>query len=269
MPLPIIQPSSQPTPQTLLRLFRQTELNWARHLAQEQVLDMGTALFNPELPDVPGANFIMDAIVPQATPPADALAQAAAFYQDKATRLRGIIPNSSVDTAILRRSLASAGWRAHPRQVLRLSRRPAASLLPTPGTIRIIPTRASFRHARQLAEQFTAGDQQQTEAALLHLDDPHVDALLALRDGQAVAGISVLAMGDVGRIDQLYVAEPFRRQGLGRLMLSRALEICARALFKHVLVSCPPEAFAAQPLLAGVGFEPVGAMEEYLAPGRV
>ena len=45
---------------------------------------------------------------------------------------------------------------------------------------------------------------------------------------------------DLGRIEPLYVAESSRRQGLGRTMMSRALEICARSLFKHVFLSCMP-----------------------------
>src|SRR5437868_1200597 len=83
------------------------------------------------------------------------------------------------------------------------------------------------------------------DASLLHLDDPHYDALLALKDGAAVASIGVLAVGEIGRIDEVYVAEQHRRQGLGRVMMNRVLEICARSLFKHVLLSCGADNVAA------------------------
>src|SRR5438067_1819420 len=79
------------------------------------------------------------------------------------------------------------------------------------------------------------------EAAMAHLDDPHYDALLALKDGQAVAKVGVLAVGEIGRIEPMFVAESSRRQGIGRAMMLRALEICARSLFKHVFLSCMPD----------------------------
>jgi GNAT superfamily N-acetyltransferase len=268
MPLPILQSNNQATPETLVRLFHQTELNWARHLAEEQVLDLGIALFNPELSSVARANLILNASVPEGTPPSVAIAAAAAFYPEKGACLSAIIPSPSVAagaTQLLVDHLTACGWSAEPRNIFRLARRPAASPLQMLSGIKIIPARASFRHARQLAQEMAAGDSQYVDAMLLHLDDPHVDALLALRDGHAVGTIAVLAMGEVGRIDQFFVAERHRREGLGKLILSRALEICARALFKHILLSVSIDEGAAHALFGQFGFERIGRIELYRA----
>jgi ribosomal protein S18 acetylase RimI-like enzyme len=270
MSLPILETGTQVTTQTLVRLFHQTQLNWSRHLAEEQLLDLGIALFNPELPQVIDANLIMDAVLPGGIGPADAIAAAGEFYRERGSRLSGLIlspaANPHPSPEPLKTHLEASGWSSESREILRLNRRPAASAIAIPAGTKIIPARASFRHARRLAEETTAGNTQQTDAALLHLDDPHVDALLALQDGQAVAGVSVLAMGEVGRIDQLYVSEGHRREGLGKLMLSRALEICARGLFKHVLLSTSPAETAAQALFKDFGFEPIGKIELYRTP---
>jgi ribosomal protein S18 acetylase RimI-like enzyme len=270
MPLPILQVTTplatQATPQTLVRLFHQTQLHWSRHLAEEQLLDLGTALFNPQLSRVTEANILMDAAVAPGTDPADAIATAEVFYQEKGSHLRALIPNPSVSSDTLKQRLLTLGWSADSRDIFKLGRQPAASPLLIPPGSKIIPARASFRHARQLAEEMTGGDAQQADAALLHLDDPHVDALLALRDGQGVAGVAVLAMGEIGRIDQLYVTQRYRRQGLGKLMLSRALEICARALFKHVLLSTSSSEVAAQAIFKDFGFEPIGVIDQYRMP---
>jgi ribosomal protein S18 acetylase RimI-like enzyme len=263
MSLPILQATSQPTPATLVRLFHQTEIQWTRHLAEEQVIDLGTAFFNPAFPQLVAANLILDASVPATVPPVGAMEAAREFYRQQGVDLLGLIPAPSTQSDALEVHLATAGLFLHRRNILRLTRRPAASPLSMPGGVKIIPARASFRHARELALEMSAGNSQHADAILLHLDDPHVDALLALRDGAAAASISVLAMGEVGRIDQLFVSPRFRRQGLGRLMLSRALEICARALFKHVLLSVSAEEFAAQSLFAQFGFESIGSIDRY------
>jgi ribosomal protein S18 acetylase RimI-like enzyme len=101
---------------------------------------------------------------------------------------------------------------------------------------------------------------------MLDLDDPHWDAILALV-GQAVAGhVGVLAVGEIGRIETLLVSEKFRRRGIGRTLMSRALEICARSLFKHIFVLCRADNAPAQALYAHLGFRKVGEYVEYRAP---
>ena len=57
MSLPILSSRPEPTAADLIRLYYRTELHWARQLAEEEAaLDIGTALFNPSLPDVADAN---------------------------------------------------------------------------------------------------------------------------------------------------------------------------------------------------------------------
>jgi ribosomal protein S18 acetylase RimI-like enzyme len=131
--------------------------------------------------------------------------------------------------------------------------------------LKIIPSRASFRHARQLAEEGAEvwHEPSLADAAMMHLDDPHWDSLIALRDGEAVAHIAVLAVGEIGRIDDVYVAKGFRRLGIGRTMMSRALEICARSLFKHVMLMVNPTNESAIKLYQSVGFKKVGEVTAY------
>src|SRR5258706_537062 len=92
--------------------------------------------------------------------------------------------------------------------------------------------RTELHWTRPLGEEAAErwNEPQVAEAHMLQLDDPHWDALLALRDGRPVGGVGVLSVGDVGRIDEVFVSEPARRRGIGRTLMSRALEICARSL---------------------------------------
>ena len=85
------------------------------------------------------------------------------------------------------------------------------------------------------------------------------------KDGQPVAWVSVLTVGEMGEIEDLFVSTKFRRQGIARTMMSRALEICARSLFKHVFILTAKDNAPAQALYRGFGFEPLGELVSYRA----
>ena len=122
------------------------------------------------------------------------------------------------------------------------------------------PRRAAFRHACALAEEAAArwNEPQVAEAQMRHLDDPHCDALLAMRDGRAVGRITVMAVGEIGRIEQVYVAGEVRRQRIGRLLIARAMEIWRCSLFRHVLLSVAADNAPAISLYGAFGFRRIG-----------
>jgi ribosomal protein S18 acetylase RimI-like enzyme len=268
MPLPVLQISPR-SAEDLVRLFHRTELHWARHLGEETPLAVGTAFTNPQLPNVHNANRVLDAALPEGMSPEDAMREVEDHYRGHGTRCRQWIMNPAAPmaaTAPLADHLRAFGFQPQPSDILHLAGRPA-HIQEAPG-LTIIPARASFRHARALAEEAAMqwNEPQIAEARLMHLDDPHWDALLALRDGQPVGAIGVLSAGDIGRIEHVFVSEPARRQGIGRTLMSRALEICARSLFKHVMLNVDPQNTPAVALYTRIGFRRVGQIVEYHAP---
>jgi ribosomal protein S18 acetylase RimI-like enzyme len=142
-----------------------------------------------------------------------------------------------------------------------VDRMPTAPIaIPRDHGLTIIPARASYKHARQLFEE-GAGDWNTPELAdadMMHLDDPHFDALLALKDARAVAHIGVLAAGEIGRIESVYVTKSMRGQGVETVMMSRAMEICARSLFKHILLGVAPHEAGAIAVYQKFGFRKIG-----------
>ena len=271
MPLPILQGGRELSPDDLIRLYYRTEVHWTRHLADEAALDAGTAFTNPSLPRVHDANRVLDAAVPEGSSAEETFREIEAHFAAQGTHCWKIAPNPAAPrerTEPLVRHLEAAGWERSSGDVLYLAGAPAGPIKEV-GGLTIIPARASYRHARALAEEggrVYNEPEQLAEASLLHLDDPHYDALLALRDGTAVGCIGVLAVGEIGRIDDVYVSEGHRRQGIGRTLMSRALEICARSLFKHVLLYVDPTNEAAMKLYRGSGFKTIGTYTTYHAP---
>jgi GNAT superfamily N-acetyltransferase len=271
MPLPILNSgTASSTPDALVRYFHQTERRMAEHLGEASQLDVGTAIVNPSLANVNDANCLLDAAIPDGANASDALNLARAHFDAQGAPLRKCVVNPSVptdQTAPLIDLLTASGFTPHGSDILYMDHMPTAPIVEAPG-VRIIPARASYRHARQLADEMAAaaGEAQLAEVLMLDLDDPHYDAILALLSQEAAGHVGVLAVGEIGRIDTLLVSEKFRRRGIGRTLMSRALEICARSLFKHIFVLCRSDNAPAQALYAQLGFRKVGQYVEYRAP---
>jgi ribosomal protein S18 acetylase RimI-like enzyme len=269
MPLPILHTTTDSSPETLVRLFHRTELHWVRHLGEETQLDAGTAFKNASLPAIWDANLVIDAALQEGTSPQDAFEEVEQHFAAAGTRCLQWFMNPSAPaskTAPLVEHLGSRGYRPSPYDIMCLSGRATRPVVEAAG-LTIIPARASFRHARELAEESAAcwNAPGLAEASMLHLDDPHWDALLALREGKAVARAGVLAVGEIGRIESVFVGAAHRRRGIGRTMMGRAMEICARSLFKHVMLSVRPDNREAIALYEQLGFRKIGQMTAYRA----
>jgi ribosomal protein S18 acetylase RimI-like enzyme len=271
MSLPILQSHHAPGRDDLIRYFHRTELHWAQQLAAEETqLDVGTALFNPALPEVFDANMVFDASLPEGVPPADAIAEAEGHFESRGGRCRMWVMNPSTPAEgaqPLIAQLLSAGYEKGGYDILHLAAQPRKPIQEV-GGLTIIPARAGFRHARELATEAAAewGRAQLGDAQVMHLEDPQTDALLAIKDGAAVALVTVLTVGEIGCIENLYVAQSHRGQGIGRTMMSRAMEICARSVFRHVFVGVTPTNEPAVKLYDLFGFERIGHFAYYQFP---
>jgi ribosomal protein S18 acetylase RimI-like enzyme len=270
MSLPILQSHHAPGRDDLIRYFHRTELQWCRQVCEDETqLDVGVALSNARLDQVWHANQLLDVALPPGLSPADAYAQVQAHYAAQNAQCWKWVFNPSAPPAqtqpmvdfLLEKSFEKAA-----DDIMYLAGQPPQPVREVPG-LTIIPSRASFRHARQLAEEGATEWKmpQLVEASMLHLEDPQSDSWMALKDGAAVAIVTVQAVGEIGCVAELFVSASFRGQGIGRTMMSRALEVCARALFKHVFVAVNPANTAAVQLYQSVGFQRIGEFVMYRA----
>lgn len=268
MPLPIL---SHPVAD-LLRYFEKTQRMFVEHLAEPVQLNCATAYSNKALSSVWNANHVRDAALSDGINPDDAFREVEEHFKAAGTRCAFWAINTSAPTAHtdpIIAELTARNYKPTHEEVLYLRQLPSLANDSIPGC-KIIPARASYRHARQLAEEAVRelwGDNDQlVEARLLHLDDPHWDALLVLDDIRAIGGIAVHAVGEIGRIEHVYVVPSHRRRGIARVLMHRALEICARSLFKHVFLSTTQDNAPALNLYGSLGFERVGQSTTYRAP---
>ena len=267
MSLTILQAHSDPTSADLLRYYARAQLHWARHVGEESALDVGTAFSNPQLPGAFYANRILDASLPEGVSPGQAMTEVTAHFTAVGTRCRTWEMNPATParyTEPMADHLLALGYVRDICNVMYLKNFPAEALREV-GDLKIIPARASFKHMRVLAEEsalrWNAPDL--AEAKMLHLDDSHTDALLALRNSLAVGYMAVLSVGEIGAIQDLFVSAAYRRLGIGRTLMSRALEICARSLFKHVFIGVAPDNTGAIALYERCGFRKIGETVSY------
>src|SRR4051812_44102813 len=270
MPLPILQVRSEPSEADLVRLFHRCDNTWVSAVAEGTQLECGTAYANAALASVWDANNVRDAALPEGMTAEAAVAEVEAHYSARGSRCAYWVMNPSgpeARTRPLAEYLLANGHHVANDDIFYLRNFPGQ--IAAVGGLTIIPARASYRHARALAGEGLAGEdaQEKIEGRIGHLDDPHFDALLALVGDRAIAHAGVLAVGELALIKGVYVTPEFQRRGIGRAMMGRALEICARSLFKHVFLSTEPANVAAQGLYAGLGFVKIGQLARYCAAG--
>lgn len=274
MPLPILSHRQPPSRADLLRLFMKAEARWCEQLSEPVATDFGTAYANAQYPMTWSANQVLDAELPDHLDAQTALLTADGFFESRETHCYRWIMNVSAAAgrvAPLVDALKARGFREDPFEVHALERTPEGRVVEA-GGLKIIPARASFKHVRQILEESwssVAYGPQHVDALMNQLDDPHWDALLILKDARPVAYGGVLSVGEFGRIDDVYVSPAFRRQGIGTTLMSRLVEICARSLFKTVLLATDAANAPAHRLYAKFGFRRVGEIVNYLSPRAV
>src|SRR5207248_11509477 len=119
------------------------------HTSEETPLDVGTAFHNAELRDVCDANCVLDAALPEATTPADAVREADVHFASHESIAGRWVMNPSAPaerTRPLAEHLIAIGYQAAVAEILYLSHMPTTAIQEV-GGLKIIPARASSRHA--------------------------------------------------------------------------------------------------------------------------
>src|SRR5258708_36393266 len=110
MPLTVLKSASASTPEQLIRLFHQSQLEWARHLGEETELDYGRWISDPAI-------CLLDAYLLPGMKPADLIAEMNQRSPD--WRCCSLNPSVPADqTTPLTNALMSNGWNSEPSTLL-------------------------------------------------------------------------------------------------------------------------------------------------------
>lgn len=269
-PLNVIQPGR--SDQEYVRLFGRASLHWLKHLGDEADVEVGVALACPSLPHIPDANTLLDFALPRGISVETAITQFEAYYQRAGAACARVRVSPDLPPPVLAEAaeaFARRGYRPQKLTVMVLQQAAGPAALEMED-FTIVPARASYRHAVALeqASCLPAQAREAEEAAWLHLDDPRYDALVAIdAEGNAVAGVGVLAIGDVGLLRSPVVmgdAGQAEHKQLAEVMLARAIEIAARSLFRHLLAGVEEQDVQTSSLLQRHGFRAVGELMQFV-----
>ena len=231
-----------------LRQYRGALTAWSSHVADEAGIGVAGVYANARLPGVPEANCILGEVLP------DRSASLEDYFRQASTRpLLWHFPGSSPVSGMVRSEVTLMLLQAAP------------DLPGSHSQLTIIPARASFPHVRQIAAALYAGvpAEQAAEAAMCHLDDAHVDAILAIHNGQPVAYASVLSCGDIGFVMDFFVYPELRHRGFATPLAAWVFDVCRRSLYRLVYsAACTPEAVT---FATRMGFVPAATSIMYRA----
>jgi len=270
MPLPVIQTHGTAWAGDLARLFSQVQRRWLESMAEAAELPVGTALSSRDYSRVYDANNICDAALPPGTDAAAAVRQVNEHFSARGTRcaywtLRPSAPPQS--TAPLAAHLLELGYR--PAHSAIMSWQPSQPL-PQRPPIMVIPARASYAHwellEQESAQRWPEAAEELVAAHRARLDDPHVDALLAMKEAAAAGSAALLCAGELGLVGTLYVAAAFRQQGVGKALMVGLLDLAHRAVLRHVFLEVEPDNHPAVALYEACGFTRLGTYTRYWAP---
>lgn len=229
-------------------------------------LDLGTAICSQALSLLHDANQMVMARVP-------ANASVEALWDEVAThfRERGTACLKCTFTPVatdqekrpLIDLLQANQWYESTTDVLLLRR---ASVEIT-DSHRVISARAALKQYEVFAHAAAASVEPQLgEVAMLRLDDPRWDALVAIVDGRIVARAGVLSMGEIGLIENVRVLDDCQGKGFGKAVMQHAIDLCARSQFKHVILGCDAGNTRAIALYTRLGFDKVGESVSWFDP---
>src|SRR5678809_360794 len=130
MSLPILPSSASASPETLIRLFHQTERLFSEHFAEPVQLDVGTAICNPSLSKIRKANRMLDVELAEGITAQQAMQLVTSHFAEQGCACKSWIMNPSASpekTVPMVEHLLSLGYSRNSTDIQYLHRAPARS----------------------------------------------------------------------------------------------------------------------------------------------
>lgn len=268
MELPVAPQTYQPSADALVRAIKRVEILLARTGADQIDLEVATCFVNSNRPGVGMANFAAEVRMGQSGPD-EVLNRIEAHFASAGTMCHQLLGNDTDWPGDLARHAEARGYRRSVGRVYLLRQ------YALPGSIRsdlqIIPARAAYRQLRPFFElasteqhaldEAAAGDY--AEAFIDHLDEPRQEMFLGRLDGEPVGVVSLVTLGQIGVIENVYTVPEARSQGVATTLLAHSLDHCQRALFEQVILKVNDDNHDAIRLYESIGFKPAASFVGY------
>lgn len=266
MELNVIKKSAA-TPDVLVRAVKRAQAILARMIATETYLDGATAFTSPDRSLLEPANHATDLRLPPGVSAAKVLDTIDAYFAAAAVRCASLDASELEWPTPLKAAIESRGWRAVTRHVYLLAdyAPPVAD-----ASVQVIPGRAAYGELRQAQADRAAKEhndatrvKQQVEAAMDQLDDSRIDIFLARQSRKPVGVASLLTLGNIGVVLDLFDSSANDSSGVFNTLAARLFDHCLRAQFEQVILSLD-EGDVRLLRLAALGFKAVASYACYV-----
>jgi GNAT superfamily N-acetyltransferase len=256
-------------PAAALSAIHRSNQLYYKQVSECATLSCGVAHYSLKYPEIGAANQLREMIIPPGGSVAAAFDEAERFYADKGLRCHRCVPAMGQPSEPIEAFLVSRGWQTVRKNVMVLVRQEE---FPPRADVRILPARAMRKAYRQiiLADPIHPDGQREmyADVAADQLDDPQYDMYVAMVDGRPAGHGALFQVGDIGRIDNVFVLEAFRGQGVGMALMAHLLALSRRLAMRITCLQVDEGNAAALALYAQFGFEPAGHYDEFHRTAR-
>lgn len=232
-----VKPDGPTTAGAILR----TNQSYLELLGSKTTLDGGIAFCCDKFPTLPGGNQFREVWIESPEAAAVTFNQTEALYHDQGLSCDRWALAEGRSSEPVDEVLRSGGFARDDSSALVL--RAWADPRPA-GAVRVLPARPmrqAFIEIQTEVARPAPGRHQATlvDAAVERLDDHRMDAFVALLDRQPVGVGALFQVGDVGRLLDFQVLPEYRRRGVGRAILTHAVNLARRLSLRLVCAEVP------------------------------
>jgi ribosomal protein S18 acetylase RimI-like enzyme len=253
-----------------LSAVRRSSQVYYAQVADQVTLSCGVAFICPKYPSYFDGNQLREAVLPPGRPPAEAFDEMQSFYASQGLRCFRWVPAGGQSIEPVEAFLTARGYL--PNRNLAMSWMRQAEIPPHPK-VRLLPGRAMRRALREiiLSDRAYAPAHREmlAEVTLERLDNPQYDLFVAMLEDRPAGYGGLLQVGEIGRIENVFVAEACRRRGVGLAIVSGLLTLSRRLDLRITCLETEESNTPAQALYARCGFEVGGSFMEFIAPEAV
>ncbi len=251
---------------TVSAILRSNQAYYAQ-LSDTMTLQWGIAFTSTRYPSVPSANQFREVVIERPEDFELAFDAAQDHFSDVGVKCFVWAPAAAQPVEPLAATLTGRGFRRRDLRAMVLSQVKESSV---PQGVRVLPARAMRKALHAInVEAFRSSDAADRElhaaSAADRLNDPQMDAFVAMLDGMPAGRCALYQVGDIARIVDLFVVESCRRQGVAIGLMYHVIKMARRLTMRITCAEVAPDNSSALALCERCGMVADGATIEFVS----
>lgn len=225
-------------------------------MCARRTLNCGIAFYSHPYAALPWMNQVREVVIPPGRTMQEAYDEVEACFADLGLACERWVPAATQAPEPIEAFLSPRGFTTDQRLTMLLVH--AVEPAPRPD-VRILPARAMRKAYAELIgrdERYAPDFREALIASHLdRLDDPQYDLFVAQIKGRLVGRGALFQVGDIARVENLVIDEPFRGQGVGRSLMAHLTALARRLAMRSTCLEVIGEDPRLRRFCESCGFE--------------